>query len=302
MIAALLATIVLMLGVYDVVALPGCESCHNSGDLGAATAASPHAKVDCRSCHVAPDPLGRVAFALRQPFHMYIRVSGAATRDRAAVPDDRCVTCHQGLSGGTVSRNGLRIAHASCAVGAACSDCHSSVAHGKATSWVRTYTMDGCLACHVPEKNVACDLCHEGRGASGRISSGSFAITHGPQWQSTHGMGDSTTCMVCHPSDDCVQCHGSGLPHDADFFGKHGDLSAQPEAKCDLCHEQSFCESCHGIVMPHPQDFTKTHANASKEDRALCERCHAESDCTTCHEMHVHPGGAIGSSTTGGGS
>lgn len=292
--AAFIIAVFLLVGVYDVVALPGCASCHDAPGFRAATKASPHAAVDCRSCHVPADVFGRVAFASRQPFGMYIPLARAIARDVAAVPDSRCVACHDHLNDLPVVRNGLRIAHASCASGAVCSDCHSNVAHGESTSWARTYSMDSCLGCHVPEKKTACDLCHEGRLPSGRITSGSFAVTHGPEWRSTHGMGDATTCMVCHTQDDCVGCHGAGLPHDADFFGKHGTYSIQAEAKCSGCHEESFCNDCHQIPMPHGDDFTQGHALDAAEQPALCERCHADSDCTTCHEKHVHPGGAIG--------
>ena len=300
-IAILIAIAALALGVFNAVALPGCASCHDDDGFRAATAATAHATVDCRSCHVPTGTLDRVAFSLRQPFHMFIPLSSGAVREAAAVPDSRCLACHEDVETAVVSSNGIRISHESCAVGASCSDCHSATAHGAATSWLRSYEMDTCLACHISQGDTACDLCHEARGSKNRIESGTFAVTHGPQWRVTHGMGDSATCTVCHMSADCVECHGAGLPHEPGFIQTHADYSAQSNAQCADCHAQSFCDVCHGIPMPHPPEFTSGHSQTAQAQPAVCARCHAESDCTTCHEMHVHPGGATGGAPTGGG-
>lgn len=294
--AVLIVVIVLGLGVFDIVALPGCESCHDRDGFRAATAASAHAKADCRSCHVPAGLVDRVAFTLRQPLHMFVPVTGGAVRDAAAVPDSRCVPCHTALKTGASASNGLRIAHASCAVGAACTDCHSATAHGAATLWLRAYDMDRCLVCHVTSAQTDCDLCHEGRSSAERVRSGTFAVTHGAQWRKTHGMGNPATCVVCHQRDACVGCHGPGLPHDARFVAVHAGYATSKDAKCSGCHERAFCDDCHGTPMPHPATFTSVHAKAAAAKPASCRRCHDESDCTTCHVKHIHPGGAVGGS------
>ena len=300
-IAALIVIAVLALGVFNAVRLPGCGSCHDRNGFRVATVAAAHASVDCQWCHVPAGTLGRLAFSLRQPLHMFVPISGGAERDAAAVPDSRCLACHKDVRTAVVVSNGIRISHESCAVGASCSDCHSATAHGKATSWVRSYEMDRCLACHTSEAQTACDLCHEGRRTTSRIKSGTFAVTHGPQWRTTHGMGNAATCGVCHQDGDCVECHGPGLPHDASFFETHAEYSARSDAECESCHAKSFCYACHGTPMPHAARFTRGHARTAAAQPALCTRCHADSDCTTCHVMHVHPGGAIGVVPTGGG-
>lgn len=298
--AALVVVGVLGLGAYNAVALPGCASCHDRAGFRAATAASPHAKTDCRACHAPAGVVERAGFGLGQTFHMFVPVSRPAVRDAAAVPDSRCLACHAKVEKGVTTSNGIRIDHAVCDKGASCTDCHSTTAHGEATSWVRTYDMDRCLACHVAEKKTACDLCHQGRGPRTRIAAGSFAITHGPQWKTTHGMGDPATCMVCHTPDKCIGCHGPGLPHGADFITTHPTFSKAAGAKCSGCHEQSFCDGCHGTPMPHTAEFTKGHAKLAAATPALCKRCHADSDCTECHTKHIHPGGSVGPTAKGG--
>ena len=299
-IAALIVISLLGLGVFNAVTLPGCASCHERDGFRAATEASAHAKVDCASCHVPADAAGRIAFSLRQPLHMFLPTSRGAERDAAAVPDARCLRCHAKVLTTVSATVGVRIAHKTCAAGAACTDCHSATAHGTATSWVRTYEMDRCLVCHVTDAQTKCDLCHEGRTRERRALSGGFAVTHGPQWRSTHGMGDPATCSVCHDAGDCVRCHGPGLPHGAAFLETHAEVAAARGAKCASCHAESFCDACHRTPMPHPAQFTAGHARSAAEQPATCKRCHAESDCTTCHAKHVHPGGAVGGARPSG--
>jgi len=301
-VAALFVVGVLTLGVFNAIVLPGCESCHDQAGFRAATAAEAHSTVDCRTCHVpAGGPFGRFTFSLRQPLHMFIPITGGARRDAAAVPDSRCLACHEDILTEVTASGGLRIVHETCSVGAACSDCHSVTAHGEATPWVRSYYMDRCLTCHASREQTACDLCHEGRDSSRRVKSGSFAVTHGPQWRATHGMSDAATCAVCHQEDDCVKCHGPGLPHEADFVDLHAEYSVQAGADCAGCHPASFCDACHGTSMPHTAQFTVNHPEMADAQSELCKRCHVESDCTTCHVKHVHPGGAVGGTSAGGG-
>jgi len=237
--------------------------------------------------------LQRAVFGAGQTAHV-LMVTRASSRDAAAVPDSRCMTCHAKIEKAVTTSNGIRIAHATCDKGAVCTDCHSTTAHGQATSWARSYDMDRCLACHVNKDQTACDLCHLGRGPRTRITSGSFAVTHGPQWRTTHGMGDPATCMVCHTPDKCVGCHGPGLPHTADFVKTHTTFARDKNAKCSGCHEQSFCDGCHGTPMPHTAQFTKDHPATAAAKPALCKRCHVDTDCTGVHENHIHPGGVVG--------
>ena len=286
-------TAVLLSGLVAAAVLPGCESCHDRDGFIEATQRSSHGEVACGSCHVSSGLAARVGFGYRLVFHMALPVVSGEGRDWDAVPDNRCLSCHEKINETVVKANGIRIDHAVCAEGSACTDCHSTAGHGKATTRVRVYDMDTCLECHTSEEATKCDLCHEGRGADDRITSGVFAVTHGPQWEKTHGMGNSNSCAACHTAASCEKCHGPGLPHGPEFLTEHSAVSQDPKAKCSGCHTASFCDDCHGLKMPHSRAFTRGHAKPAEVTPKLCERCHVKSDCVTCHETHVHPGGAV---------
>lgn len=292
---------VLGLSVLGVAGPKPCTSCHDRQAFKAETQASAHASVECRRCHLAPGTVGDAIFAARWPFHAYLPPGRAADRDAAAVPDSRCRACHETVLESVVASNGIRMKHTSCATMSSCTDCHSATAHGRATRWVRSYEMDGCLGCHRELKNVGCDLCHKGQATAARVKSAAFAVTHGPAWRTTHGMGDSTTCIVCHTASDCGACHGVGVPHESGFVTVHATYAVQSEAKCASCHNDDFCNSCHGTAMPHPAGFTPRHMTDAKAQPDVCDRCHEKADCENCHVKHVHPGGAIGATVSEGG-
>ena len=286
--------IVLAVGGYGALSSPGCDSCHTGELLVSATQDSSHAGIECGACH-APSATGdRLLFGFRQVGHMAFPLLGDEGREWAAVPDTRCLDCHAVIETAVVRASGLIVDHRVCIEGSQCTDCHSAVAHGEAVSWVRTYDIETCLECHVSEDLADCATCHVGRLPADRIVTGVFAITHGPEWERTHAMGNSATCVACHTAADCGTCHGPGMPHGPTFMREHAEISLQPEAQCLECHQSRFCDTCHGLEMPHTERFIAEHAAPAYDDEALCRRCHVESDCIVCHEMHVHPGGAIG--------
>lgn len=277
---------------YVAVALPGCDSCHTDDKFVADTAAAPHASVDCVDCHVDDSVSGRVSFATREVFHMTIPVVPDVDRSAAAVNDRQCLACHEEIEGPAVlGSRGLRIKHQSCIGDSSCGDCHSATGHGESTTWPRVALMSGCYDCHGRTNRLTdCDTCHEDRDERQRILDGPFRVTHGPEWQQTHGMGDMNSCSACHTSDKCAKCHGVGVPHEGDFVTLHPDFSTQSNAKCTTCHVQQFCDDCHTYPMPHSQKFVLEHSKTVEKDgKERCLTCHNEGDCVQCHVDHVHP-------------
>lgn len=284
------------LPVFYAAAPVGCASCHDAYDLvhDVTSAAHEGTGATCVSCHVGEGTLARLRFGYYQAYAMTIPVLSTQGSRVSTVPDTACTTCHDALAPITES-GGLRIKHSTCTEGATCSACHSNVAHPDELRWPTTYNMDVCLRCHQTRQVSAnCELCHTGSLTREKPTTGPWTITHGPNWESTHGMGNMSTCSSCHPAGYCTRCHGAGIPHDEKFFSAHGSFAQETGATCESCHATTFCSDCHVIEMPHPLKFVQEHSKIVQEEgEESCKRCHAEQDCEECHVTHVHPGGAI---------
>lgn len=269
------------------VTTPACTSCH--GDAVESARGAAHASVSCESCHVPSGAGGRLSFASRQVFGMALRVvpdDGALT----TVADERCLSCHDTVKTSTVSSRGINFRHETCAEGRRCVDCHSVTTHGT-SGWTRAAEMSDCLSCHTAKRaSEDCGLCHDERSEEKRLVSGSWSKTHGPTWQTTHGMGNLGTCSACHRKDYCAKCHAVSLPHVPDYVKSHGVEAKKERASCLKCHDVKTCDSCHGVTMPHQRAFVKRHsATVERTSDAKCVKCHDRNDCTECHTRHVHP-------------
>jgi hypothetical protein len=212
-----------------------------------------------------------------------------------AVPDDRCIACHDQVLEQLVEANGLRMSHLEpFEAGVACVDCHGRVAHGAETPEQAGLAMEECLRCHVVSPAYGdCDTCHtESVSREERIVTGSFAATHGESWKTMHGMGDIRTCVSCHTAARCQGCHDVPLPHGMMWMSEHGPASSRSD--CTQCHDrETFCDGCHGLPMPHPADFLGGHSKYVMEAGGKtehCQTCHDERACKLCHARHTHPG------------
>ncbi len=288
---ALLAT--LILGV-TAATLPGCTLCHRQPTFVAQTAKSAHAAIACVRCHVEAGAAPRIVYAYHLIFGMGLGVAPTGSGPVAGIPNATCLSCHEAVMNGVVTVNGLSIAHSTCSKGRLCTDCHSATVHGTAVKWATTPQMNQCLDCHsTTQVNSKCTTCHSGRSVEQRLRTGEWAVTHGPGWKKTHGMGDLKTCAACHADTYCVRCHGIKLPHGPDYVRFHPVDALTNRQDCAVCHKQAFCDGCHGLEMPHPRAFTPAHSSiVKKQGQELCMRCHVQDDCTNCHVAHIHPGGA----------
>jgi len=70
---------------------------------------------------------------------------------------------------------------------------------------------------------------------------------------------------------------------------------AETVNECYTCHEPAYCNACHGTDVPHPAEFVKTHSKEFKEANAVdCAKCHnktgkAAYDAQSCHLCHHKP-------------
>lgn len=283
-----------------------CGSCHAMQPYVSGLSESAHAGVHCYSCHAGPSNGGVLGFKVREVGRMYLpgllgrEVSGAATQ----VERSMCVDCHA-QDADRIPVTGIRILHSQCAGTGSCDTCHSAVAHLENTRFVSEPAMEDCVACHrQSEGPVGCDTCHAEKDRVERLSSSPWAVTHGPGWERTHGMGDLRSCDMCHTGEKCAGCHGVSLPHPADFGATHPAAARAARKSCEGCHDVArFCDGCHGLKMPHPDGFLSEHATKTPTlDEPLCQKCHQIEDCQRCHTAHTHPGrtdGTLGNAVPG---
>jgi predicted CXXCH cytochrome family protein len=296
------ALLVIGAGIVVVAAHPrSCTSCHAT--QAASAEGGTHATVRCERCHSEDSPagilMGRVAV-----IDMTV-ATVIPTRDAVVsyVPSARCLGCHADGMAQTVVADRIRMNHrAPVEAGWECVTCHASVGHD-VDSALGGYTMDMCLGCHaVSAQNLTtCETCHTQTEATTAVARGEtrspWRVTHGPEWQSAHGMGDLSTCSACHLPGYCVRCHGANVPHVSGYLSDHGrDVMSRAEGpeRCYTCHRDSGCFDCHGLEMPHPDGFLQDHsARIEKEGdayRETCARCHKAESCVGCHTEHTHPG------------
>jgi nitrate/TMAO reductase-like tetraheme cytochrome c subunit len=293
---ALSMVVLVAAGPVTLSAPRACTVCHVSGAAYTEWQASPHASVRCERCHTDRAALAGVgnSFALVSDVS---RNLGGGRAGTVSVPSSACLSCHpySSLNTPKVVR-GLRMSHKGLAeAGYRCVDCHANAAHTVPPSRLSSPTMSMCARCH-NNVNVSgtCTLCHSQTKSPdvARRSDPEWSKTHGPNWRQLHGMGDLSTCTMCHDSQECQKCHNVPLPHDADFIGRHGTLAKASKQACLSCHRQSFCDNCHGLPIPHPAGFLSDHPKVARgyED-ARCLRCHVADDCASCHARHVHAHG-----------
>ncbi|HEY3318402.1 MAG TPA: hypothetical protein VGK50_08275 [Coriobacteriia bacterium] len=275
-----------------------CAACHSKE--ASALASSPHKSVTCDQCHTGASTFGLIESRLGTIDMIVRQVTPGPKHVAAEIDSQRCLMCHLKTLRKTVVKRGIRMSHRTpLDQGWTCDQCHAGAAHGAVGASRMRYTMDTCMQCHSSNaKDVTgCRTCHtdaqNGIAADKSIRT-PWRVTHGQNWQQTHGMGDLRTCRECHPDNYCAQCHNMNVPHPDGYRSTHGPevLSRDTGPKdCLVCHKTGSCDNCHGIEMPHPQGFLQRHkATVQTQGSKVCERCHDPKSCESCHTRHTHPG------------
>jgi hypothetical protein len=183
---------------------------------------------------------------------------------RAVVQDD-CAACHPQLRGvppGAAGKYGESLGTASEPRPATYGDVvFAHKAHAKA--------------------GVACTACHPAKVLSGKPS-----------------IPAMSGCTGCHEkqglSGECSACHRERRKtiappsHDAEWEGRHGEISRTMMPMCTACHDERSCSDCHATRKPqsHVGGWDKSaHGFQALEDRAKCATCHEAAYCTRCHSV-----------------
>lgn len=269
-----------------------CTTCHATRQQTNTWQTSPHRSVPCLSCHKDPGYFSFVNLQLRVAKNSTAWLFRAYQDPiTARVKNENCLTCHEREIKDTILGKGIRVSHKEFST-YLCTDCHASVAH-EMKNRVRNYPdMDSCANCHnYAEGDVACEKCHPKNSDPEKLSSrGPWKISHGPDWQATHGMGDPKTCQTCHDAYFCMSCHRSEVPHTKPWSYLHPAAAKSNVDGCYQCHRKSYCTDCHRLQMPHPEGFLKEHEFVV-EDKGydVCWRCHVQDACISCHMKAAHP-------------
>ncbi len=193
-------------------------------------------------------------------------------------------------------------------------------------------SMDGCFRCHSLEAKAKapgrCNACHEADfklvppshettswyNAFGE-SKGHAAAAHevekrvaaaekaegekkpaekaeGEEKEELMPMAEVDTCKTCHKSDFCSGCHGTEMPHSAEFKKDHSKQAKAAPASCGKCHARSaaeakslgYCDACHHPKSTPGASWTEEHKTVVKaSDAKECFTCHEEQQCSYCH-------------------
>lgn len=280
-VAGVLAVLAIVSATVASEAVPiSCALCHAStrGDEA-------HTGISCWACHTDGTSASRIVRPVRIS-GMMASLAGLGQRPLSPLADSACLHCHADVLTRTVSSHGIRIRHVDCSDTGHCASCHGihSPALGRPV-------LDRCAKCHNEDREeTACPTCHEGPVPKITSATGWLALAH-RKTDSDHGVGGTTSCVVCHRSAECRACHGVRLPHGdlGAWRAAHGSDAGASRAECLRCHESNECESCHRIEMPHPKGFLARHSTeVSDRGERLCMSCHLDDDCLRCHMGHIH--------------
>lgn len=292
MVVATLVAFVVLAGASARAGL-GCTACHTMLPYERAADSSAHPGLGCEACHTGTGALGVVGDGLAAT-RMLLAEPFVDRADPGSVfSNGACVGCHDAVGRETVISRGLAVRHSDF-MDVACTTCHAGTGHALAQRHYRGPEMEDCTRCHtVSVTNLeSCETCHRAdEDQDRREGATAWRATHGPGWETAHGMGDLTSCTTCHAGDFCVTCHGVKLPHGAEWPREHGrDLEPVTREACATCHEPAWCEGCHGVEMPHPGGFMAEHEFVSADvGEQTCVNCHNKEYCNACHLASSHP-------------
>ena len=268
-----------------------CGACHTQEKSYLSLKNSNHEDASCFSCHREPGFAGFLLFEASLTRMTAATLSGLYEAPIVAyISDASCLRCHEKVKKGVSTRNGIKISHKELSSREPCTECHNTIPHGNAVKNKKYGTMEKCTACHDGQSAASdCQVCHEKNVRITKRRTGPWQVVHGSKWMKTHGMGNLSSCRLCHGETDCGRCHFQ-MPHTEDWPYSHGKKARKAGLdQCHRCHDKSVCQECHWIEMPHNAKFLPDHPEIYEEKgEKLCFNCHIKYDCDFCHSRHIH--------------
>ncbi|QCJ44118.1 cytochrome C [Bacillus sp. S3] len=321
-ITLLLLAIFFFIGFFGLEAASGskyCSSCHEMKPEYFTWKASTHSEVDCVNCHKDPgvQQIAKVqADEVIKKIKKEKTTAAAIIRMTKEIPDSTCEECHN-MSNRIVSASGDIIIphdqHSDKKIN--CTQCHSSVAHGKIADRNMTFntdyskwdasvgkaamadlkftrpTMDTCMDCHIARKiTTECSACH---------TTGMFPKSHKKAdfKTKTHGAAaktDLNDCNSCHKYMSSEALEGYDKASTIDKYLNQGDRINSNKNEQAYAKENTFCQGCHKArPVSHTSTFIGNHGVEADKDAEKCYTCHSSNrtntssdntvNCSTCH-------------------
>lgn len=298
-----------------------CASCHEMQPEYNTWKASTHSEVDCVNCHIDPGfkqiakvQAGEVVKGIRKD-----QITTAAIiRMTKEIPNSACENCHN-MSTRQVSPSGdIIIPHDKhMDKDIACTQCHSSVVHGKIADRNMTFrtdyekwdskvgktamadlkfirpTMDECMDCHIARKvTIECSACHTTGMLPNSHKKADFKTK-------THGLNAKTElqdCNSCHKYMSTAKIDGY---EEASVVDKYLNPDSQDAAKNEHTYakENTYCQNCHKQrPASHTSSFIGSHGAQASKNEQKCYTCHDPNrsntassntvNCSSCHSMN----------------
>ena len=180
-----------------------------------------------------------------------------------------------------------------------CAECHmgSGVAPTHGTEQMREHVSiarregGNCVDCH---KQQFCLDCHTGGGIDANLNVSNYRgnyvpNTHRTSFREIHplkALDNPQTCIRCHDSKFCSECHTKFRGEDLRTLSHRRSLSDLP-AGTGTSHSTfttNQCRTCHpGGLLPE-QVWSADHATEARRNLQSCQACHSDGDtCLTCH-------------------
>lgn len=233
-----------------------CTRCHSMQDASETASHSVHSDVSCISCHRGEGVRGAIAYVptlLREGLDQITPLSVAG----GVMDPAPCAKCHTTIFTSPL----LKGEHPT----TGCTTCHGNTSHPPPKASPTPVTN--------PHPSDWVQL--HGREADRDLKSCATCHLLG----SENGSG---TCMACHFRGE--------YPHPKDWIQQHGPTQIeQGTDACTLCHASTFCAGCHGTEIPHAADWLGEHARVFSDNFSPtpCFLCHAKTQCEDCHVRHA---------------
>ena len=297
-----------LLFAVSAVSQTGCGLCHIPARAQDDLSHSTHKGTACSTCHQGPGVAGAVRYNLQAADHFvtWLTRRPASSGGDANLVASACPRCHQhARRPGGHRRRGQDESQAGDGVRGGRHRQHRPSLHrvpragGPQGDPGGVASLDPHTTCSRMPRRVdrfqgVLDLPRGRRSGAVGERHDDGLDPHPAGWAAGHGMGDESTCSLCHPSSYCEGCHKINLPHDpVNYIYTHGkEAMCGQRAVLLVSHSRppamtATSSPCLTSAELPPATWGRTPRSAG---RTSVWAATLANGCDTCHVKHIHPG------------